>query len=137
MGSLRVVPERPRGVALVRVHLREAGAVHDQIGPERRDRAEHRVVVADVELSVWEPDHLMMAGGGRDYRGAETTTRAGDDDLHTTPCGGRGLVTTSTECARESQSRCSRYHSTVPARPSSNGIDGRHPSPSSRSAATP
>jgi hypothetical protein len=96
--ALRVVAERPRLVGLVRIDLRERGAVDDQVCAERRHAAEYRVVVADVEVGVRQRDHVVVTARRGEERAAEPPARPGDDDLHATPCRpspARGAVTMS------------------------------------------
>ena len=103
--SLRVIAECPRRIGLTGVDAGERGAVHDQVGPNRGDRAHHRVVVADVEVGMRQRNHVMVRRCRRAERAAEAAAGTGDGDPHATPCGGLGRVTTSTLCARYSHSR--------------------------------
>src|SRR6185436_19159954 len=138
--ALRVVAERPRLVGFIRIDLRERGAVDDEVCTERRHAAEHRVMIADVEVGVRQRGHVVMSARRGEERAAEPPARPGDDDPHTTPCRpfpARGAVTMSWSCARYNHSRWSRYHETVSARPSSKAIAGDQPSPRNRSAETP
>jgi hypothetical protein len=56
----RVVAERPVGVGLVRVDLRERSEVQHHVGLDLRDRRHRRVVIADVELVSRERAHVVM-----------------------------------------------------------------------------
>ena len=125
------------GSRLAGVHLRERGEVHHGVGGDRRHRGHHRVVIADVELGSGERVHVVMRRHLREERPRQAAAGAGDQEPHAPVPAGLGAVTTSTVCAARIQSRCSRYHSTVRSRPSSNATSGAQPSERRRSAPHP
>jgi hypothetical protein len=111
----------PRRVALAAVHVGEGGEVHDRVAGG--DPLAHLRDVTDVEVGVRESHHVRIAREAREERAREPAARAGDDEPH----GVRARTA----------SRCSRYHATVDASPSSNGMPGAHPSARRRASATP
>src|SRR3954470_7603740 len=77
----RVVAERAVGVAFAPVDVGPRCRVHDEVGRERRDGAEHGVTVADVDLGRVDGDDVEAATVERPLQlGPELSPRAGDED---------------------------------------------------------
>ena len=124
----RVHEKRAIGLRLARVDRGHRRAVHDRVGLDRADRAEHGIAVADVERRVVEADDLVRLQRFDDFA-ADHAARAGDENAQRS---GHFHAAVSSTGARSNsgshQSRFAAYHSTVSRSPVSKPTCGSQPS---------
>src|SRR5437763_1800800 len=117
---IRARPARTVGVALAAVHVGPGRGVDDRVGSDVADDLQDSISVGHVEGGVVVPGDVVVVGGAErlDQFPSELAAGAGDEDYHAVSRTGRRPRSGS------HQSRCSAYHATVVASPSSKPICG-------------